>query len=76
MRDAMTYVLSKQVSTLIVGCDHVKHVEEIVQIEKDFKPWTAERMAELERLTAGSAQEASFFKLAVRVSAPAIMTDG
>jgi predicted aldo/keto reductase-like oxidoreductase len=62
MKDAMTYVLSKQVSTLIVGCDNVKQVEENVQIAKEFKPLSAERMAELERLTAGYAAEASFFK--------------
>jgi uncharacterized protein len=62
MKDAMTYVLSKQVSTLIVGCDNVKQVEENVQIAKGFEPLSAERMAELEKLTAGYATEASFFK--------------
>jgi hypothetical protein len=62
MKDAMTYVLSKQVSTVIVGCDNVKHVEENVQIARDFKPLSAEKMAELERLTATYAGEASFFK--------------
>lgn len=62
MKDAMTYVLSKQVSTLIVGCDNVKQVEENVQIARDFTPLSAGRMAELEKLTAGYAMEASFFK--------------
>jgi predicted aldo/keto reductase-like oxidoreductase len=62
MKDAMTYVLSKPVSTLIVGCDNVKQVEENVRIARDFNPLSAEKMAELEKLTAGYAKEASFFK--------------
>lgn len=62
MKDAMTYVLSKPVSTVIVGCDNVKQVEENVQIARDFKPLSAEKMAELEKLTASYASEASFFK--------------
>ncbi len=62
MKDAMTYVLSKPVSTLIVGCDTVSHVEENVEIAKSFKPLTAVKMAELEQLTASYATEASFFK--------------
>ncbi len=62
MKDAMTYVLSKQVSTVIVGCDNTKQVEENVEIARGFRPLSAEKMAELERLTAGYAAEASFFK--------------
>jgi aryl-alcohol dehydrogenase-like predicted oxidoreductase len=62
MKDAMTYVLSKPVHTVIVGCDHVKHVEENVQIARGFQPLSAGRLAELERLTAPYAAEASFFK--------------
>jgi len=62
MKDAMTYVLSKPVCTLIVGCDNVKQVEENVQIAKEFKPLSAEKMAQLEGLTASYAMEASFFK--------------
>jgi aryl-alcohol dehydrogenase-like predicted oxidoreductase len=62
MKDAMTYVLSKPVSTVIVGCDNVKQVEENVEIAKNFKPLSPEKMTELERLTASYAAEASFFK--------------
>lgn len=62
MKDAMTYVLSKPVHTVIVGCDNVKHVEENVQIAREFQPLSADRLAELERLTAPYAAEASFFK--------------
>jgi aryl-alcohol dehydrogenase-like predicted oxidoreductase len=62
MKDAMTYVLSKPVSTVIIGCDTVKQVEENVQIAKDFKAMPTERLAQLEQLTASYAREASFFK--------------
>jgi aryl-alcohol dehydrogenase-like predicted oxidoreductase len=62
MRDAMTWVLTKPVSTLIVGCDNVKQVEENVEIAKNFKPMDANKAAELERLTADYAKEASFYK--------------
>ena len=62
MKDAMGYVLSKPVHTVIIGCDNIKQVEENVDIAKNFKPMSAEKMAELERLTAAYATEASFFK--------------
>jgi aryl-alcohol dehydrogenase-like predicted oxidoreductase len=62
MKDAMTYVLSKPVSTVIVGCDNVKQLEENVEIARNFMPHSAEKMAELERLTVSYAGEASFFK--------------
>ncbi len=62
MKDAMGYVLSKPVHTVIVGCDNVKQVEENVDIAKKFKPMSEKKMAELERLTAAYATEASFFK--------------
>jgi len=62
MSDAMTYVLSKPVSTVIIGCDNIKQVEENVEIAKKFKPMSAAKMTELEGLTATYAAEASFFK--------------
>jgi len=62
MKDAMTYVLSKPVHTVIIGCDNVKQVEENIEIARSFQPMSADKMAELERLTAGYAAEASFFK--------------
>ncbi|MFC2169534.1 aldo/keto reductase [Acidobacteriota bacterium] len=62
MKNAMTYVLTKPVHTVIIGCDNVQQVEENVEIAKNFKPMTAEKMAELEQLTAHYAADASFFK--------------
>jgi predicted aldo/keto reductase-like oxidoreductase len=62
MSDAMTYVLSKPISTVIIGCDNIKQVEENVEIAKNFKPMSAAKMAQLEGLTASYAGEASFYK--------------
>jgi len=62
MKDAMTYVLSKPISTVIVGCDNVAQVVENIEIAKNFQPMPAQKMTELERLTANYAADAAFFK--------------
>jgi aryl-alcohol dehydrogenase-like predicted oxidoreductase len=62
MRDAMSYVLTLPVSTVIVGCDTVEQLEENVSIAADFQPLSAEEMARIEGLTASYADEAAFFK--------------
>jgi aryl-alcohol dehydrogenase-like predicted oxidoreductase len=62
MRDAMSYVLTLPVSTVIVGCDTVKQLEENVAIARDFTPLRRSEMARLEQLTAGYVMDASWFK--------------
>ncbi len=62
MKDAMTYVLSQSVSTVIVGCDTVAQLEENVSIAASFQPLSAEQAARLERLTGAYADEAAFFR--------------
>jgi len=62
MKDAMTWVLSHPVSTLIVGCDTVAQLEENVQIATDFEPLGAGEMARISGLTEHYASEAAFFK--------------
>jgi uncharacterized protein len=62
MKDAMNYVLTLPVSTVIVGCDTVKQLEENIQIATDFRPLPASDMARLERLTAPYVMDASWFK--------------
>ncbi len=62
MKDAMTYVLTLPVSTVIVGCDTVQQLEENVSIATDFRPLSRDHMARLEKLTAHYAKEAAFFK--------------
>jgi aryl-alcohol dehydrogenase-like predicted oxidoreductase len=62
MKDAMTYVLTLPVSTVIVGCDDVRQLEENISIAASFEPLPKADMARLEALTASYAKEASFFK--------------
>lgn len=62
MCDAMCYVLTLPVSTVIVGCDNVQQLEENITIAKEFKPLAPEKMAELEELTAPYAKNALFFR--------------
>lgn len=62
IKGPMTYVLSLPVSTVIIGCDNVKQLEENVQIATAFKPLPKEEMARLESLTSTYVSEASWFK--------------
>jgi hypothetical protein len=62
MRDALTYVMTLPVSTVIVGVDNVQQLEENVAVARDFKPMAAADMARLEGLTAGYVSDASWFK--------------
>lgn len=48
MREAMRYVLSLPVSTVIVGCDNVDQLEENVAIARSFNPLSEGQMAALE----------------------------
>jgi uncharacterized protein len=58
----LTYVLSLPVSTVIIGCDNVKQLEENVQIATAFKPLPKEEMAKLENATSTYVSEAAWFK--------------
>ncbi|HEY3384426.1 MAG TPA: aldo/keto reductase [Vicinamibacterales bacterium] len=62
IKGPLTYVMSLPVSTVIVGCDNVKQLEENVEIAKNFTPMTREEMAKLETLTSTYVSEASWFK--------------
>jgi aryl-alcohol dehydrogenase-like predicted oxidoreductase len=62
MKGPLTYVLSLPVSTVIIGCDNVKQLEENVQIATDFKPLPKEEMARLEGATETYVSEAAWFK--------------
>jgi len=62
MRDALTYVMTLPVSTVIVGVDSVQQIEENVATARDFKPMSAADMARLEGLTASYVTDASWFK--------------
>jgi uncharacterized protein len=62
IKGPLTYVLSLPVSTVIIGCDNVKQLEENVQIASAFKPLPGEEMAKLETVTSTYVSEASWFK--------------
>ncbi len=62
MREAMRYVLSLPVSTVIVGCDSIAQLEENVQIARTFTPMSASQMALLEERTQPVHRQALFFR--------------
>ncbi len=62
MKDAMGYVLSLPVSTVIVGISTIAELEENVRIAKEFVPLDPAGMKRLEGLTKDYYTEASFFK--------------
>jgi aryl-alcohol dehydrogenase-like predicted oxidoreductase len=66
MRDAMTWVLSQPVSTVIVGCDTVAQLEENVSIASAFEPLPNDEMSRIASLTQGYETDAAFFKRGAR----------
>jgi len=62
MKDAMSYVLTLPVSTVIVGISTLAELEENVRIAKEFVPLEEAEMKKLEALTREYYAEASFFK--------------
>lgn len=62
MKDAMSYVLSLPIDTVIVGCDTVRQVEENVAVAKGFERLPDSEMRRIEGLTFSYAADASWFK--------------
>lgn len=62
MDQAMRYVLTLPVSTIIVGIDDLKQLEENVSIARAFKPMTPDEMKKTEDLTKPYYADASWFK--------------
>ena len=62
MKDALRYVMTLPVGTVIVGCDTVAQLEENVAVARDFTPMSEGEMARLESLTAPYETEAAWFK--------------
>lgn len=62
MREAMTWVLTHPVSTVIVGCDSVAQVEENVAIAKSFVPMSGSQQVALTERVAPIARDALFFR--------------
>jgi len=66
IRDAMRYVLTLPVSTVILGCDNVAQLEENVQIASEFTPMSPAQMAALNDVAAPVARQALFFHFETR----------
>jgi predicted aldo/keto reductase-like oxidoreductase len=62
MREAMRYVLSLPVSTVIIGVDSVAQLEENVAIARGFTPLSPEQLASLEKRAGPVARQALFFR--------------
>ena len=62
MREALRYVLTLPVSTVIVGCDSVAQIEENVALAREFTPLAAEQMAALEERARPVQRQSLFFR--------------
>ncbi len=62
MRDALYYVLSLPVSTVVIGCDSVQQLEENVRLAREFTPLSEPQRATLAAKTEPVAREALFFR--------------
>ena len=61
MRDAMNYVLSLRVCTVIIGCDSSAQLEENARIARAFTPLSQAQMAAITNQDAPIANKANFF---------------
>ena len=62
LREAMNYVWSYPVSTVIVGCDSIAMLEENVQLAREFTPISDKQMAALHDRTKPVAKESLWFR--------------
>jgi aryl-alcohol dehydrogenase-like predicted oxidoreductase len=66
MREAMYYALSLPVSTVIIGCDSIRQLEENVQLAREFTPLSAHQMTSLAARAEPVSRQAMFFKFVAR----------
>jgi len=62
IKDAIGYVLTLPVSTIIIGCDNLDQLEENIRVASEFKPLDETKMKQIEDLTSPYYAEASWFK--------------
>lgn len=62
MKEALYYVLSLPVSTVIIGCDSVAQLEENVKLAREFTPLSEQQLAALSARSVPVAQQALFFR--------------
>ncbi len=62
IKDALYYVLSLPVSTVIIGCDSIAQLEENVRLAREFTPLSEAQRTAIAAKTEGVAREALFFR--------------
>jgi predicted aldo/keto reductase-like oxidoreductase len=62
MAEAMRYALSFPLSTIVVGCDDIRQLEENVQIAKNFVPLSEAQLAEIEKKVEPVAEQSQWYK--------------
>ncbi|UCF36594.1 MAG: aldo/keto reductase [Acidobacteriota bacterium] len=62
MKEALEYVLSLQVSTVIIGCDNVEQLEENVKIASEFTPLNEDQHGEIYAKTEPVKKQSLFFR--------------
>jgi aryl-alcohol dehydrogenase-like predicted oxidoreductase len=62
MKEAIDYVLTLPVSTIIIGIDKIPELEENITIAQNFKPLTADQMLAIESKTKPYYKDLQFFK--------------
>ena len=62
IKEAMEYVMTLPVSTIIIGIDDIPQLEENIKIAQNFKPLTADQMLAIEDKTKPYYKELLFFK--------------
>ncbi len=62
MKEAMEYVMTLPVSTIIVGIDKIAELEENIKIAREFEPLTADEMLAIEAKTKPYYKDMLFFK--------------
>jgi uncharacterized protein len=62
MKDALRYVLSLPVSTVIIGCDSVAQLEENVRFAREFNPLSQAQLAALTERARPVHEQALFFR--------------
>lgn len=62
IKEAMDYVMTLPVSTIIIGIDDIAQLEQNIKIAEEFKPLTADQMLAIEAKTKPYYKELQFFK--------------
>jgi uncharacterized protein len=62
IKEAMEYVMSLPVSTIIIGLDDIQQLEQNIKIAEEFKPLSADQMLAIEAKTKPYYKELQFFK--------------